>query len=66
MSRIIVTYLDQLNTLCEETGWTLKEACIDSGVADTTFYRWVNGQTSPRYKQAQIVSNFMERYATTR
>tara|TARA_R100001530_G_scaffold54610_1_gene40286 strand:+ start:3497 stop:3691 length:195 start_codon:yes stop_codon:yes gene_type:complete len=62
----IRSYYDQLLETAEMTGWDLKEACIDSGVADTTFYRWVNGQTSPRYKQAQIVSNFMERYATTR
>ena len=38
----IRSYYDQLLETAEMTGWDLKEACIDSGVADTTFYRWVN------------------------
>tara|TARA_R110002110_G_scaffold87307_16_gene227700 strand:+ start:233 stop:430 length:198 start_codon:yes stop_codon:yes gene_type:complete len=62
MSRIIVTYLDQLNTLCEETGWTLKEACIDSGIRDSTFYRWKNKTHNPRLKEAETVAYHMLTY----
>jgi transcriptional regulator with XRE-family HTH domain len=56
------TYLEQLKTLASDSGWKLKEACIDAGIADTTYYRWMNGTTSPRYKQAQQVENFLLTY----
>lgn len=58
----MITYLEQLNTLAEETGWLLREACLDAGIADTTYYRWINGTTSPRLKQAKKVANFMLAY----
>jgi predicted DNA-binding transcriptional regulator AlpA len=57
------TYLQQLQETAESTGWELREACIDSGVSDTTFYRWQNGTTHPREKQASVVMNYMLTYA---
>tara|TARA_R110000824_G_scaffold120059_5_gene274664 strand:+ start:1790 stop:1975 length:186 start_codon:yes stop_codon:yes gene_type:complete len=57
------TYFDQLIDLSETTGWDLRDACIDAGIADTTFYRWRLGITKPREKQAQIVAEFMTTYA---
>ena len=59
---MITSYLDQLKTLAEETGWLLKEACIDSGVADTTYYRWANGTSNPRLKEAKKVASYMQTY----
>lgn len=58
----MITYLSQLETLATETGWKLKEACIDAGVADTTYYRWVNGTSSPRLKEAKKVALYMQTY----
>jgi len=57
------SYYDQLLDLADYTGWDLREACIDAGIADTTFYRWLKGLTSPRFKQAQIVAEYMTTYA---
>tara|TARA_E500000305_G_scaffold33701_3_gene25661 strand:+ start:25240 stop:25425 length:186 start_codon:yes stop_codon:yes gene_type:complete len=60
---MIYTYLTQLEEIAENTGWTLKDACVDAGLSDTTFYRWQLGITKPREKQAQIVAEYMTTYA---
>lgn len=53
-------YLAQLESIARETGWDLKQACLDVGVADTTFYRWINRTTKPREKQARAVALYMQ------
>jgi hypothetical protein len=55
----MITYLNQLQTLASDMGYNLKEACLDAGIADTTYYRWINGTTSPRFKQAQKVEEHL-------
>jgi len=55
-------YLTQLKEIAENTGWELREACMDAGIADTTYYRWIQGTTTPREKQAQTVANYMVTY----
>ena len=49
---MIESYLEQLEKIAEETGWNLKEACYDAGIAETTLYRWKGGKTSPSHKTA--------------
>jgi hypothetical protein len=59
---MINTYYNQLLTISKETGWDLKEACIDAGISDTTYYRWLNKTHSPREKQAQLVAAHMVKF----
>lgn len=56
---MLESYLTQLDRISKETGWSLKDACILAGIADTTYYRWRNGQANPRLNQAQKVAEFM-------
>ncbi len=63
--RMITSYLDQLNQIADDTGWNLADACVDSGIAVTTYYRWIKKICSPREKQARIVADYMARYART-
>ena len=60
---MLVTYLEQLQNKAEDTGWNLKEACVDAGIAETTFYRWNKKITNPRQDQAQQVAEYMKQYA---
>jgi len=58
----LISYLEQLKSLASECGWRLKDACADAGISATTYYRWINGTTSPRLKQAERVAKFMQSY----
>lgn len=60
---MLETYLQQLQNIAEITGWNLREACIDSGINESTYYRWNKKITNPRQDQAQKVARFMEQYA---
>lgn len=60
---MLKTYLEQLKTIADNTGWDLREACADAGIAETTFYRWNKKITNPRQDQAQQVAQYMEKYA---
>jgi len=55
----MITYLSQLQALASDAGWRLKDACIDAGIADTTYYRWINGTSNPRLKQAQKIETLL-------
>jgi transcriptional regulator with XRE-family HTH domain len=55
----MITYLDQLKQLADDAGWKLRDACIDAGIADTTYYRWMNGTSNPRLKQAEKVEKLL-------
>ena len=59
---MIVTYYEQLKQLATETGWDLKEACLDAKIALTTYHRWTNKNYSPREKQAKAVAEHMLKY----
>jgi transposase len=59
---IIKPYLQQLISLSEETGWELRDACIDAGISDSTFYRWINKKNKPRLKEAETVAKYMCTY----
>ena len=56
---MILTYLSQLKNTANETGWELRDACIDAGLSDTTYYRWNKGTTTPREQEAKKVSSHM-------
>ena len=58
------SYLEQLEKIAEETGWNLKEACYDAGIAETTLYRWKGGKTSPSHKTALKLAEYMATYRT--
>jgi hypothetical protein len=62
-TNVIKSYKNQLVDLAKETGWELKDACVDAGIADSTYYRWINSATSPRLKEATQVGNYMCRYS---
>tara|TARA_R100000664_G_C2757240_1_gene145386 strand:+ start:3249 stop:3443 length:195 start_codon:yes stop_codon:yes gene_type:complete len=62
MEQAIYSYYQQLENIAEETGWNLKEACIDAGISDSTYYRWANGSFEPRRKPAERVADYMQRY----
>jgi len=58
----IQSYLDQLLELASACGWHLKDACADAGISYTTYYRWMNGTSSPSQKKAEKVANYMQSY----
>jgi len=60
---MIITYIEQLKTIADETGWDLREACIDSGISDVSYYRWINGTTQARETEVIRVAEYMEMYA---
>ncbi len=60
---MIQPYLTQLKEIAETTGWELQDACIDAGIARTTYYRWMSGKMNPRQEQAEKVANYMLGYA---
>tara|TARA_R100001082_G_C4348904_1_gene153613 strand:- start:486 stop:680 length:195 start_codon:yes stop_codon:yes gene_type:complete len=59
MEAKLTSYYEQLENIADETGWTLKEACIDAGLSDSTYYRWANGSFEPRRQPAERVADFM-------
>jgi transposase-like protein len=58
----ILDYWEQLVKIAEETGWSLRDACIDAGISDSTFYRWKNQTWSPRKQAAEKVAEYMLTY----
>ncbi|MEK9909141.1 MAG: hypothetical protein VW498_02135 [Candidatus Thalassarchaeaceae archaeon] len=60
---MIKTYLEQLQEIAEQTGWDLEEACVDAGVAKTTYWRWTHNKITPRLAKAQQVAEYMLSYA---
>lgn len=60
---MLKTYWTQLLEIAVQTGWELEDACIDAGIARTTFYRWRSGKMNPRQEQAQKVADHMATYA---
>ncbi len=61
---MIESYLDQLERIAIETGWDLKEACYDAGIAETTLYRWRGRKTFPSHKTALKLAEYMAKYRT--
>ena len=59
----IETYLNQLKNIAKQTGWKLLDGCIDAGVSNSTYYRWVRGTSSPRIHQATKVAEYMLKYS---
>lgn len=60
--KIIKSYKEQLVQIATDTGWALKDACIDAGIADSTYYRWNSHSTNPRLKEAETVARYMFTY----
>jgi len=56
---MIKSYLDQLAILATDAKIELKDACLGAGISDTTYYRWMNGKNSPRFKQANGVAKYI-------
>jgi DNA-binding XRE family transcriptional regulator len=57
------TYLEQLTQIAVETGWSLNDACDDSGISRTTLYRWQKGTSHPSEGVARKIADHMQRYA---
>jgi len=55
--------MEQLKEIADQTGWVLEEACVDSGIASTTYFRWKTGRTQARESEVIKVANYMETYA---
>ena len=58
----IKSYWNQLSEIAEDTGWQLKDACIDSGVSDSTYYRWKTGKFMPSQGSAERIAGYMQQY----
>ncbi len=57
---MIVPYLQQLEVLAAQRGVPLIEAVRKAGVADSQFYRWRQGQGSPREATAKRIAKAIE------
>ena len=44
---MISTYYDQLLSATEKRGVDLKQAVLQAGIPDSTYYRWVNNTSNP-------------------
>ena len=60
MDAKLTSYYEQLENIAVETGWTLKDACIDAGLSDSTYYRWANGSFEPRRQPAERVAGLID------
>ena len=60
---MFISYLEQLTTIAEETGWELREAVIDAGFSESSYYRWIKGRTKPQAEQTEAVIGYMLKYA---
>ncbi|MBO1362088.1 helix-turn-helix transcriptional regulator [Acetobacter sacchari] len=46
----------ELETAAKSGGISMKEVCLEAGVAQSTYCRWKNGSTSPRLEVVQRLS----------
>ena len=56
MTKHITTYLDQVEAIADANGFTLLEAYQFSGVADSTYYRNINGSTELSLTTAEKIA----------
>lgn len=48
-------YLEQLERHAYSMNVPLKDACLNAGIPDSTYYRWINKTTTPSDRVARLV-----------
>jgi transcriptional regulator with XRE-family HTH domain len=54
---MITSYLTQLDELVDQHNFSLLDACLLAGVADSTYYRWRLGTSEPRLETATKIAH---------
>ena len=54
---MITSYLAQLDELVNKSKFSLLDACLLAGVADSTYYRWRLGISEPRLETATKIAH---------
>lgn len=49
------SYLDQLLHASTQLDLNLKDAVVEAGLGDCTYYRWINSTTTPNENKARLV-----------
>ena len=49
------SYLDQLLHAAAQININLKDAVVQAGLGDCTYYRWINSTTTPNENKARLV-----------
>jgi len=51
----------ELETAAARAGITMLRLCEEAGIANTTWYRWLNGDTSPKLETVVTWNETLER-----
>jgi hypothetical protein len=55
-----ISYFDQMIAIANQNDIDLRLACINAGIKDSTYYRWMNNKTTPNEDSARKVMATMQ------